>query len=139
MESQAGAPHFRSLGVGKMKVERARSVLVNAGRPEAGLSDEDLAHRMIWDDRFSVDLAALYLSELIDKYGMTEKGAYLAYALSDPAQEALRSRPESLLANNATLRARSVRYDAYFSMWLQSPPLPSPTPNPPPVAPAPGP
>jgi hypothetical protein len=117
--------HNRSLGIAKMKYGTARAVLRKAGRPEARWSTVRLVHKLVWDERFDVDLAALYLRQLIDS-GFSEKGAYLAYALSPKAQLNL----NRSIRTNSTLRARSVRYNTYYNYWPTPPPMPTPTPRP---------
>jgi hypothetical protein len=98
-----------SIGVAQMKPETAQRILREAGYPEYDI--DELRSRMTNDDEFAVALAALHLKLDLDE-GMTEKQAYLAYAvdeetgdrLKDPSRDPLRDWPE--------LSPRSARYDA---------------------------
>jgi len=61
------------------------------------MSDDQLRHKLIWDDAFSIDVAARYLRSLIDKHNLdtnandTDYKAFIAYAASPEVIESLNS------------------------------------------------
>jgi RHS repeat-associated protein len=83
-----------SLGIAQVRVDTARQLL---GSEASGLSDDQLAHKLIWDDEFSMDVAARFLRQRISKFGLdlnsdnsgTRYKGFVAYAASEKSIERL--------------------------------------------------
>jgi RHS repeat-associated protein len=96
LEETAGkAGHASSVGIAQIQLGTARRVLGSAAH---NLSDDQLRHKLIWDDAFSIDVAGRYLRSLIDRHNLdsnpndTDYKAFIAYSASPEVVESLNSR-----------------------------------------------
>jgi RHS repeat-associated protein len=109
-----------SLGVAHMKAKEARRVMAADGYQWSG-SEDALYQALIFNDEFNVSVASLDLAEFVKVDGMSNKGAYLAYAASAQERVELQDPSSHPVQLDPVLSRRSARYDAYMAYLSQFP------------------
>jgi RHS repeat-associated protein len=109
-----------SLGVVHMKAKEARRVMAADGYQWSG-SEDALYQALIFNDEFNVSVASLDLAEFVKVDGMSNKGAYLAYAATDVERTELQNPSSHAVQLDPVLSRRSARYDAYMAYLSQFP------------------
>ena len=100
-----------SLGIAHIKLDQAEQILRDEGEPVP--DREELRSKLVYDDAFSVRLAATYLRQLKDQ-GHSDRGAFLAYAAGPETKRDLRADTDAVVNQRPVYAERDRAFSHYY-------------------------